>query len=299
MDDVLIVGAGPAGLAVALQLQRYGLVPRLFERSRPGGLLWNANRVENYPGFQGGISGPDLVRAILEQSKEVMITEEAVIELCYEDGLFYAKTLARTYPAKVAVIASGTKPLLFSDLTIPHELQKRVLYEVIDILEVTNKKIVVVGNGDAAFDYAANMARANQVIILNRSNQVKCLPCLWKQAQECHNLIYYPNTAILRLVACTEGGMRVECSGPNGILGFQADYLVGAIGREPQLDFISESLNVQATELEKRGILHFVGDVKNGIFRQVAIAIGDGILAGMRIFHTLKENAHEGGGLNR
>jgi thioredoxin reductase len=43
---------------------------RLFEGARPGGLLWNANRVENYPGFPGGVTGPDLVRAFLAQGKE-------------------------------------------------------------------------------------------------------------------------------------------------------------------------------------------------------------------------------------
>lgn len=57
MNDVLVIGAGPAGLAAALQLQRFRLTTRLFERSRPGGLLWNANRVENYPGFYNGVTG--------------------------------------------------------------------------------------------------------------------------------------------------------------------------------------------------------------------------------------------------
>ena len=58
--EVLIVGAGPAGLAAAMQLRRYGLNPLVFERAKVGGLLWNANLVENYPGFPAGLPGPAL-----------------------------------------------------------------------------------------------------------------------------------------------------------------------------------------------------------------------------------------------
>jgi thioredoxin reductase (NADPH) len=293
VDDILIVGAGPAGLAVALQLQRYKLVPRLFEQSRPGGLLWNANRVENYPGFLGGIPGPDLARAMLDQIGEVKITPEAVIELTWEEGIFYAKTLTGTYQARVAVIASGTKPCRLAGFSIPDELQTCVVYEIADLLGVSRKRFIVVGSGDAAFDYAINLARSNSVIILNRGDRVKCLPRLWSKAQACKNISYRSGTAITRLVVCPEGGMFVECSSPEGQIEFPADYVVGAIGREPQLDFVSAGLFERLAEFEKRGILHLVGDVKNGIFRQAAIAVGDGIRTGMRIYQVLKENAHE------
>ena len=57
-EEVIIVGAGPAGLATALQLERYGIKPLVVEKEHLGGLLHNANLVENYPGFPGGIPGP-------------------------------------------------------------------------------------------------------------------------------------------------------------------------------------------------------------------------------------------------
>jgi thioredoxin reductase (NADPH) len=299
VDEVLIVGAGPAGIAAALQLKRYGITARLFEQGRPGGLLWNANCVENYPGFPGGISGPNLVRTFLEQMKETIITPEPVTDLSWEDDLFYAKTPSRIYQARAAVIASGTKPYQLTGFTIPEELRAYVFYEVAGLLDVQGKKIVIVGSGDAAFDYAINLSRKNSVIILNRSERVKCLPLLWTRSQAFQNLSYRSGTAIKRLIGRLEGGITVECSSPQGEAAYQVDYLVGAVGREPLLDFVSASVLERSAELEKRGILHLVGDVKNGIFRQTAIAVGDGIRAGMRIYQTLEENAHESNRLDR
>jgi thioredoxin reductase len=293
MDDVLIIGAGPAGLAAALQLKRYGLTLRLFEKSRPGGLLWNANWVENYPGFPGGISGPDLVGTILKHTREIEVTAEPVIELSWDGNYFYAQTSRSAYQAGAAIIASGTKPRTLAGFAIPEQFHDQIVYEVVDLLDVVAKRIIIVGSGDAAFDYGLNLARKNSVIILNRGEQVKCLPLLWDRAQACPNLDYHPSTAITMLTDRQQGGMIVECSSPQGKVDFQADYLVGAIGREAQLDFVSETLKKQSAELGKMGILHFVGDVKNGIFRQTAIAVGDGIRAGMQIHQVVKENVHE------
>src|SRR4030042_7192079 len=68
IEDIIIIGAGPAGLAAAIQLKRYGIRPLLFERAVVGGLLRNANLVENYPGFPRGITGPGLVKLFARQA---------------------------------------------------------------------------------------------------------------------------------------------------------------------------------------------------------------------------------------
>jgi thioredoxin reductase len=70
----------------------------------------------------------------------------------------------------------------------------------------------------------------------------------------------------------------------------EADYLVGALGREPQCDFASPDLLETAPRLESQGRLYWIGDVKNGIYRQTAIAVGDGIRAAMRIYQYFQEN---------
>lgn len=293
MDDTLIVGAGPAGLAAAVQLRRYGRTMHIFEAARPGGLLWNANRVENYPGFVKGVSGPTLARMFVRQLGAERITRQAVLELRWEADCFQAVTSQGVYTGRTAVIASGTKPRLLSGFTIPEELRGLVSYEVAGLRAVNGQRVIIVGSGDAAFDYALSLGRRNSVIILNRGERVKCLPLLWDRSQACTAIQYRPNTTIQRLVSSVEGGMTVECSSSSGQMIFQADTLIGAIGREPQMDFVSGPLLERMADFETRGILHLVGDVKNGIFRQSAIAVGDGIRAGMRIHQVLEENAHE------
>src|SRR4030067_823709 len=87
-EQVIIIGAGPAGLATAIQLKRYGVTPLLFERAQAGGLLWNANLVENYPGFPSGISGPDLVGLFVRQAQHLSIdvTREEGVEMGFSVG---------------------------------------------------------------------------------------------------------------------------------------------------------------------------------------------------------------------
>ena len=66
----------------------------------------------------------------------------------------------------------------------------------------------------------------------------------------------------------------------------EADYLIGALGRMPKLDLLSGLTDIQT--LEARNLLHLVGDIRRGMFRQTAIAVGDGMLAAMKIYQDLK-----------
>ena len=261
-EDVIIVGAGPAGLATAIQLKRYGIHPLLFERVRVGGLLHNANLVENYPGFPHGISGPRLVNLFARQAQRlnIAVIYEEVVELVYDQGVFHAKTSQTSYASRCVVIATGTKPLRFLNLPIPEDLSDRVFYEVFDLLQAEGKHIVVVGSGDAAFDYALNLSRNNRTTLKSIR---KDLP----------------------------DGILLDCQGPAGALQFHADYLVGAIGREARLDCLSDAFLQQAQALEEQGLLYMIGDVKNGLYRQTSIAVGQGVMAAMKIYRYMKETA--------
>ena len=291
-ESVIIIGAGPAGLAASIQLKRYGIHPLLFERADVGGLLRNANLVENYPGFPLGITGPALVKLFVRQAEHlnIDITHEEVVELSYDQNLFRAWTAQESYTSSVVVIATGTKPLRFTDLSIPEDLADKVFYEVYDLLQAEGKDVVIVGSGDAAFDYALNLSKKNQIIILNRSEKPKCLPLLWERAQKVSSIKYKNNTEVFQVRKDLKNGMLLDCHNPTGELQFHADYLMGALGREPQLDCLSETFLHRVQELEEQGVLYMIGDVKNGIYRQTSIAVGEGVLTAMKICRYLQES---------
>lgn len=293
LKDVIIIGAGPGGLATALQLQRYGITAQIFEADKIGGLLRNANLVENYLGFPDGISGSDLVKLFEEQARanSLQITPERVVELSHNENFFEVRTSQQVYPSRMVVIATGTKPRRFTDLIIPEQFRNQVLYEVYPVLSFKGKRVAIVGAGDAAFDYALNLGRYNEVMILNRAEQIRCLPLLWDRVSASSTITYHSKTRISKLIARNDQEMSIECITPNGIDLIQVEILIGAIGRDPQLDFISGNFHQKAIQLESSGELYYVGDVVNGPYRQTSIAVGDGILAAMKIYRHLKEKA--------
>ena len=87
---VAVIGAGPAGISCGIQLKRMGLEPFIFEKDEVGGLLWNANLVENYLGFPGGITGPDLVNVFKKQFQEhgLSIERETILEVSHNGDKF-------------------------------------------------------------------------------------------------------------------------------------------------------------------------------------------------------------------
>lgn len=282
-DEVVIIGAGPAGTMAAIQLKRYGIPFVLLEKERVGGLLWNANLVENFPGFPAGVSGSKLIGLIEKQMERtgVEIQIDPVVKLSYEKDRFRVETAHTAYRPRYVIVATGTTPRPYP-IPIPKNAQNRVFSDIYHLLDVQEKRIAIVGAGDAAFDYALNLVKGrNFVTILNRSRDVKCLKLLWERVNA-EKMIEYKAEAPVREVLADESGSRLKVCLDAGEF-ITTDFLLFAIGRVPQMDFLSGELVDKEVE-----DLYFIGDVKNGLYRQAAIAAGDGLRAAMDIYFKLE-----------
>ena len=285
-DEVVIIGAGPAGITAAIQLKRYGIPFTLLEKERVGGLLWNANLVENYPGFPAGVSGPKLVGLIEKQMERLSVDVmfDTVSKLCYKRTGYHVETTQGEYHPRFVIVASGTKPNPFP-IPISDAAQGLVFSDVYHLLDETNKHIAIIGAGDAAFDYALNLTKnRNSVTILNRGRDVKCLRLLWERALAEPSIAYRAETPVSNVEFDeTAGRLRVQTEAGEVLI---ADYLLFAIGRVPQVSFVPDE--IVTTHLQN---VFFVGDVKNGLYRQAAIAAGDGLRAAMEIYQNLNSEA--------
>ena len=283
-----IIGAGPGGITAGIQLKRCGIDFVLIEKKRIGGLVGNANLIENFPGFPRGIRGNDLVALFNDhlESLGIDVLEDEVTYVDYKEGKFEIHTGASLeIQTDTLIIASGTRARELKGVRIDKGDRKRIFYEVVPIQEVKRKKIVIIGAGDAAFDYALNLARNNEVNILNRGTQTKCLPLLFDRALQSENIEYHISTRVdriyeegnhLKLVTSTEGE-----KGKNEM---KAHFLLGAIGREPEISFFSPMIRRCYEGKIKIPGLYFAGDVIRGITRQATISIGDGMLSAMDLY---------------
>jgi thioredoxin reductase (NADPH) len=283
---VAVVGGGPGGISASIQLVRYGVRPLLFEKTRLGGLLRDANLVENYPGFPGGVAGPDLAELFKRQLGEsgVEPIREEVVGLEPSTGGFHLRTTGGEYRTGSVVIASGTRPRKWDGPQPPPELANRVYSEVYPLRDEKDRHVVVIGAGDAAFDYALNLARANDVTILNRGSRVRCLPLLEQRASREPRIVYRSETSPTEITAAGDR-LLLKCTARGETI--EADYVLLAVGREPNLDFISRE--ALAKGKQPWGSLYLVGDVIGGRNRQTAIAAGDGIRAAMEVAMRLNE----------
>lgn len=289
--QVVIIGAGPAGLAAAIQLQRQGIQALILERGQIGGLLNNAYWVENYPGFVDGITGVDLANRIHHQAERLGVTihQEEVQSVEYEGDLFRIVTNIREISSEILVAATGTKAINFTQGVNRPNLEGKILSEVFPLLNEKGKYILIVGAGDAALDYALNLARHNQVTILNRGTKIKGLKLLWDRVQENDSINYFSEVEIKKIDILGTGKISVVAKSGTQESNFNVDYLLTAIGREPELGFADRELLKKLGKLQNKKVLFLIGDLKNGDFRQTSISVGDGIRAAMEIGKKLEK----------
>ncbi len=277
---VIIIGAGPAGIACAIQLKRYNIDSIVFEKDEIGGLLKNANIVENYLGFPNGISGKKLVQLINKQSQtaKINVKYEIVESVEFFENTFSLKTSKNIYHSKYLVIASGTKPIVPKVPIIRDDIIDKVYFDIYKLGEINGKEIVIIGQGDCAFDYALNLSEFNHVTLLNRSIHITALPILQERCSSSNNIQYLEKISVLKIES-VNNKLLLLCNNSEKLT---ADYLLIAIGRKPNLDFVKENI------LENPYIFQ-IGDVKNEQLRQTSIAAGDGTFTAMNINKILNQ----------
>jgi len=286
--DVIIIGAGPAGISTAIQLKRYGISFLLLEKNDIGGLLKNASLVENFPGFAKGITGCNLINLFQKHLSHlnIEIKKEEVKNINYKNNVYSVLTKNNYYTSKFLVVATGTKR---KEFFLKDSSFAGIYYEVCNLRNVRNKNIVIIGGGDAAFDYAVSLGKGkNDISIILRGSKPSCIPALFEKVSKKKNISYFCNLKIEKILK-EEKKIVIKCLNKinSNEKNFKADYLIAAIGREPQLDFLNNHIK-EKIKLLSGNSLFFVGDVKNEIFRQATISIGDGISTAMKISKKLK-----------
>jgi thioredoxin reductase (NADPH) len=285
LNEVTVIGAGPAGIAASIYLKRAGIEPLVLEKGEIGGLLLNANLVENYPGFPKGISGKDLVEVFKKQLSELNIhlTKGKVSKVLHNEGQFIITIDENEIISRSLIVASGTEP---KSLDIPgesHLVGRKLFYEIKDIPPPEkNDTYVIIGGGDAAFDYALNLStKVRSVDIIFRGKLPKCLPLLSERVSAIENI--RPHPKLLPRTFEEHEKITTKCISDSKEIDFSSDYVLVACGRNPKIDFMPELEHVRINDDGSCDIpgLFIAGDVRRGKKRQTGIAVGDGIICAM------------------
>jgi len=282
LNDAAVVGAGPAGIAASVYLKRAGINVTLFEKNEIGGLLLNANLVENYPGFPNGINGRKLCKLMSEHLEkwDIKPIMKEVKQIKIEKDYFILNTQNDKIAYRAVIVATGTKSC---ELDIPGEQDmagKLVFYEIKDLLPKVKPEniITVIGGGDAAFDYSLNLVdKGVNVELFFRSERPKCLALLEEKVKKSSTINLHPSLVPIEIIN-EEGTLETKfrSSKNNHEIKAKSDYVLVACGRNPNKKLLSN-------DLKKNNIpgLYIAGDARTEKFRQVGIAVGEGIYAAM------------------
>jgi len=305
--DLVVVGAGPAGLAAAVQAVRQGLAVRLLERAEPGGLLRNASRVENYLGA-GWQSGPELVGRIFAHARQHGVVPEKAevrrVRLLGRGRILVEVEGQEPLFCRAVVLATGTAPCR-AGFEGEQELAGALLcYGVADLLDGWAKpepgRAIVVGAGDAALDQAINLrGRGWQVEVLMRGERPRALGLLQRRAAELE--IPVLAEAHIDSASVEDGAVRL-CWRQGGKRASTArvDRVLVAVGRRPCFPRIEDGREregpqviAELAQLKELMGIYPAGDIQRGRYRQAAMATGDGIEAAMRVARELGADSEE------
>jgi thioredoxin reductase (NADPH) len=209
MYDLIIIGAGPAGLAASIYASRYKLNHLVIGAEVGGTISW-AHQVDNYPGLPG-LTGRELAQKLISHAEKLgaEIKGEAVVDLVPKEDHFLIKTATdNSYETKTLILATGTRR---KTLGVPGEKEmvgKGVSYcPTCDAPFYKGKTVIVVGGADAACSGAIHLAKfAQKVYLIYRRNQLRADPSWLKEIKEDKKIEVIYESNIVRILSTSEAG---------------------------------------------------------------------------------------------
>lgn len=292
IEDLIIIGAGVAGLSAALYGARGGLSTRIFEMGAIGGQALQIDKLENYPGFQEPIDGYQLASQLEAQAKKYGVTfcSKAVSSISKSNELFTIVAENSEVHARSIIIATGASHRKLS-ITGEDEFSGRgVSYcATCDGPFFKGKKIAVIGGGDAACDEAQFLSKlSDKVVLIHRKERFRAQKMVADRVLNNPNIRVSFNTVVKEIKGDTKvRSIVLQNLKDNSIKEEEFDGVFIFVGMEPQTHFVSQLVNLDETgyiitnqymESSLKGIFA-AGDVRNSTFRQIVTAASDGAIA--------------------
>lgn len=302
MYDVIVIGAGPAGMTAALYASRSNLSVLLIERGAPGGQLNNTAEIENYPGFDS-IMGPELAMKMYEGTSRFGVKNEYGIVTKVENHEDYKEvfTEEKSYQGKSVIIATGC---VHRKLGVAGEevfAGRGVSYcAVCDGAFFRNKKLLVIGGGDSALEEAIYLTQfASEVVVVHRRDALRAQKIIQERAFANEKISFLWDS----VVESIEGNDMVVTHAQikNVKTGEVHEEACGGIfiyvGLDPlsapfeNLEITNEAGWILTDENMKTAIpgIFAVGDGREKTLRQITTAVGEGGIAGQQVFLYLED----------
>jgi thioredoxin reductase (NADPH) len=300
--DLVVIGAGAAGLTAATFAARSGLKVAVVERTGAGGQIVNADSIENLPGFPRGIAGHELGPLLHEQAEaagaELGLDTVEGIELVGAHRL--VRGAADSWRARTVIIAAGSSP---RPLGIPGEAQLRgkgVSHcATCDGPLFAGQDVCVVGGGDSALDEALVLARhAARVTVLHRDGRFGAQQALLDKAAATPKIELALDTAVEEILgedAVSAVRLRASGTGASRVQNVRGVFV--HVGLAPNTGFLRGLLALDGagrieTDISMRTSVEGIfaaGDIRKHSVAQLAAAAGDGATAAIAAFRYLEQ----------
>lgn len=295
MNDVIIIGSGPAGLTSAIYTGRAGLKTIVFAGNEIGGQLTKTTLVENYPGFKDGVFGPDLMQNMIEQAKKfgAEIIFESIDRVDFKGNEKHVYVGDKQYSAKSIIIATGASNRM---LNIPGEKEyfaKGVsTCATCDGAFFRNKIIAVVGGGDSALEEASFLTKfASKVYVIHRRDEFRASEIMEKRVRENEKIELVLNGEVKEVIGDGNNvtSIKVLNNKENTYSTLNIEGLFIAIGHIPNTQIFKDEINLdeegfiivhKQTQTNIEGVF-VAGDVKDKLYRQAITAAASGCKAAL------------------